>query len=265
MTPTEVLEPFNGENLTGFAKWLQSTGVDDPQDDYRMTDGMLHLGGRGMGYLATNQSYQNYHLSVEYKWGDRTDGSKYVRNSGILLHAVGPPGNARGIWMASIECQLAQGCEGDIICIQGKDTSGGPLAVSVTSDTHRGTDDRLRWLPGGDRTIFLTQQLWWSHHQVGFEERLDTRGDRDVASPLGQWTKVECICRGSRITIKINNVVVNECYNVHPSGGRILFENEKNEIFFRNMLIRPLEETTGDAGDHDAPKNSTPTQGTTHE
>ena len=70
-----------------------------------------------MGYLATNESYRDYHLSIEYNWGDRTDGSPFVRNSGILLHATGKHGNAKGVWMASVECQLAQGCEGDSIVI----------------------------------------------------------------------------------------------------------------------------------------------------
>ena len=37
-----------------------------------------------MGYLATNESYRDYHLSIEYNWGDRTDGSPFVRNSAIL-------------------------------------------------------------------------------------------------------------------------------------------------------------------------------------
>jgi len=33
---------------------------------------------------------------------------------------------------------------------------------------------------------------------------------------------------------------VDACYNVFPAGGRILLENEKNEIYFRNFEIRPL-------------------------
>ncbi len=76
---------------------------------------------------------------------------------------------------------------------------------------------------------------------MGFKELLDTRGKDDVASPLGEWTKVECICRGNRITVKINGETVNECYNVFPAGGKILLENEKNEITFRNFEIKPLK------------------------
>lgn len=236
----KIIRPFNGYDLTGFTKWLQATEHEDPQSDYRVTDGTIHLGGRGMGYLATADSYRDYHLSVEYKWGERTDGSKYVRNSGILLHATGPPGNARGIWMASVECQLAQGCEGDLIVIRGEDKKGKVIPVTLTSDTTTAKDGRTRWQRGGTKTPYSGKQFWWSKHESGFQELLDTRGKDDVASPLGEWTKVECICDGSRITIKINGTTVNECYDVFPTAGKILLENEKNEIYFRNLEIRPL-------------------------
>ena len=42
------------------------------------------------------------------------------------------------------------------------------------------------------------------------------------------------------ITIKINGTVVNQCFDVYPTAGKILLENEKNEIFFRNIEIRPI-------------------------
>ena len=235
-----IIRPFNGHDLSGFTTWLQETKHEDPQSDYRVTDGMIHIGGRGMGYLATVDDYQDYHLSVEFKWGDRTDGSKYVRNSGILLHATGPPGNARGIWMASIECQLAQGCEGDLIVIKGAESNGNAIPVTITSDTKTASDGRTRWQRGGVKTVYSGKQFWWSNHQAGFQELLDSRGKDDVASPLGEWTKVECICAGNRITIKMNGTIVNECYDVFPTAGKILLENEKNEIFFRNIQIRPL-------------------------
>ena len=237
----KIIRPFNGHDLSGFTKWLQDTKYEDPQSDYRVADGMIHIGGRGMGYVATIDSYRDYHLSVEYKWGKRTDGSKYVRNSGILLHATGPHGNARGIWMASIECQLAQGCEGDIIVIRGKDKDDTVIPVTVTSDTRIADDGRTRWQKGGTKAVYSGKQFWWSNHSAGFKELLDTRGKNDVANPLGEWTKVECICHGGTITIKINGTTVNECYDVFPTAGHILLENERNEIYFRNLEIRPLE------------------------
>ena len=240
--PSErVIRPFNGKDLSGFTTWLQQSGHADPQVDYSVQHGMIHIAGKGMGYLATVDSYKNYHFSIEYKWGKRADGSKNVANSGILLHAVGPDGNAKGIWMASVECQLAQGCEGDLIVIRGKGKDGEVIPVTITSDTVTASDGRTRWHRGGQKTVYSDRQFWWSKHEIGFQELLDTRGRDDVASPLGEWTKVECICEGSRITIKINGQTVNQCYDVYPTAGKILLENEKNEIYFRNLEIRPLD------------------------
>jgi hypothetical protein len=57
---------------------------------------------------------------------------------------------------------------------------------------------------------------------------------------VGEWTKVECLCSGSRITVKINGETVNECRDVSPAGGHILLQSEGDEVFFRNLEIRPL-------------------------
>ena len=237
----EKIVLFNGHNLDGFTTWLQSTGCDDPDEEYSVADGTIHIAGRGMGYLATKKSYRDYHLSVEYRWGKRVDGSGFVRNSGILLHATGPDGNAEGIWQASIECQLAQGCEGDLIVIRGKDRKDHEIPVTLTSNTRVAEDGRTRWQPDGKKTVYAGKQFWWSKHEVGFAEALDTRGKQDPASRLGEWTRVDCICRADTITIKINGKTVNRCYDVYPSAGRILLENEKNEIYFRNFELSPLD------------------------
>ncbi len=235
----ESIPLFNGKNLDGWETWLKGSGHKDPKNAFSVKDGVIHISGEGRGYLATKKSYANYHLSVEYKWGKRTDGSGYVRNSGILLHGVGPHGRARGVWMSSLECQLAQGCEGDFILIRGNDEKGKRVNSTITADITRGPDKRLRWDPkNGKRTRYSGRQFWWNRHQVGFKEKLDTRGKNDVASPLGKWTKVECICKGDRVTIKINGVVVNQCYDVKPSQGKILLQNEGNEIYFRNVHLK---------------------------
>ena len=169
----EVIRPFNGKDLSGFTAWLRTSDRNETETNYSVVDGTIHISGEGMGYLATVESYKNYHLSIEYKWGKRTDGSKYVRNSGILLHATGPEGNARGVWMASIEVQLAQGCEGDLIVIRGKDGKGDLIPVDITSDTVKAADGRTRWKKGGKKTPYSGKQFWWSKHQVGFKELLE--------------------------------------------------------------------------------------------
>src|SRR5437588_12265744 len=119
VTPKEVIRLFNGKDLTGLTTWLKDTKREDPRKVFRVTDGQLHITGDGFGYVATDKEYRDYHLVVEYRWGKKTDGGKFVRNSGVLLHGVGPDGGANGTWMSCIERHPAQACVGQLIPIPG--------------------------------------------------------------------------------------------------------------------------------------------------
>ena len=66
------------------------------------------------------------------------------------------------------------------------------------------------------------------------------RGRWDVESPLGEWTREECICSGSRIRVLVNGQPVNECYDVSPAAGKILLQSEGFEIWFRKFELHPL-------------------------
>ena len=236
-----VIKLFNGKDLTGLYTWLKEDGRNDPQQAFTVHDGMIHVSGEGRGYVATEPAHRDYHLIVEYKWGERVDGSGYVRNAGVLLHGTGPDGSHRsGTWMASLECQLAQGCEGDLIVIRGKDEDGEVIPIDITCETTIAADGKTRWKKGGNKVKYSGRQFWWSKHEPFFKEKLDTRGKDDVASPLGQWTKVECICNGDRVTVKINGVTVNEAINAWPTSGKILLQNEGSEIYYRRLELHPL-------------------------
>jgi len=239
IVPKKVIRPFETGDLSKLDTWLKDTGHKDPDNVFSLKDGVLHVTGYGAGYVATKQSYKDYHLTLEYKWGKKTNGGKYVRNSGILLHGNGDHGASRGVWMSSLEVQLAQGCEGDFIVIRGK---GGPK-VDITCKTRIAEDKRTRWDPNGKPTRYSGRQFWWNNHQPFFKELLDTKGKDDVASPLDEWTKVECVCKGDVVSIFINGVKVNEAYDVFPQSGKILLQNETHEVYFRNFAIHPLKKT----------------------
>src|SRR5690349_297334 len=59
---------FNGRNLDGWYTILKDKNM--PADSvFTVDDGMLHVSGRTFGYVCTNQSYKNFHLVLEFKWG----------------------------------------------------------------------------------------------------------------------------------------------------------------------------------------------------
>jgi hypothetical protein len=236
ITPRETIKLFNGKDLTGFYTWLRDTKTEDPKKVYSVVDGAIRIAGMPMGYLATKDAYENYRLTAEFKWGKEVYGAKGVRNSGLLLHMNG----VDNVWPASIECQLAQGCVGDFIAIRGKDAKGEAIATRFMGEVELGPDKRPRWKKGGTAREFPKGQMWWSLHEPFFKEDIDTRGKQDVDSPLGEWTKMECICDGKRITIRVNGTTVNECYDAFPSAGRILLQSEGFEIWFRNVELHPI-------------------------
>ena len=135
---------------------------------FRVQDSLLRISGEGDGYIGTRGTYRDYHLIVEYKWGKRTDGGKFVRNSGILLHATGPDGGAGGTWMSSIECQLAQGCVGDLIPIRGQDEAGGDIPVRRQPQT-LGRAVQATWTHGARS---------WRHDRRQAARRRDRDGSR---------------------------------------------------------------------------------------
>jgi hypothetical protein len=241
IAPRETLTLFNGKDLSGLTPWLKESKREDPKKVFRVTDGQLHITGEGFGYLATEKSYRDYRVEVEYKWGKRTDGGKYVRNSGILLNAIGPDGGANGTWMSCIECQLAQGCVGDLIVIRGNDNKGEIVPVQIASDIAIGPDKRPRWKEGGEKQIFTNRQLWWNKHDPDFKELLDTHGKDDVESTLGEWTKVVCVCEGSTITVFVNGTKVNHAYDVFPAAGKLLLQVEGFELFVRKFEVGPAK------------------------
>ena len=95
---TKGIALFNGKDLAGFYTWLVDTKREDPRHVFTVTNGMIHISGEGLGYLATESEYRNYHLSIEFKWGTESrswgDRAGKARDSGILLHAIGPDGNS---------------------------------------------------------------------------------------------------------------------------------------------------------------------------
>src|SRR5262249_3687712 len=96
---------FNGKDLTGFYAYTREHKLDDPNKVFTVQDGMIRISGEEYGAITTRQSFGNYHLIAEWKWGDETWGARKekTRDSGILLHCVGPDGAAGGQWMQSIE------------------------------------------------------------------------------------------------------------------------------------------------------------------
>ncbi len=215
---------------------------------FSVVDGELRISGEGLGYLATRRSFRDYRLVVEYRWGDRNHGERAgkARDSGIFLHARGPHGNSfdgGGAFMAAIECQVMEGCVGDLMLIRGRGEDGEWLPLRLTTDVGEERDAAgwPYWRPDGEPfTLERWGRINWRAKDRAWQDRLGFRGARDPDSPAREWTRIECVCRGDRILIRVNGELVVTARDVHPTSGKILLQCEGSEIFFRRVVVERL-------------------------
>ena len=251
ITPTRTIALFNGTNLAGFTTWLVDTKRSDPRGVFSVTNGMIRLSGDGLGYLATEREFRNYHLVAEFRWGrtNWTWGNRVgaARDSGIFLHSTGPDGNShdgKGAFKAAIECQVMQGSVGDFLLIRGKADDGKLIAPRVTVEASaEGDDDGWPWWRhrGQRKVIERWGRVNWFDKDRLWKDVTDFRGARDVEGALDEWTRVECVCDGGTIQVRVNGTIVNEASDVYPDRGQILLQCEGSEVFYRRVEVTPLQ------------------------
>ncbi len=103
---------FNKKDLSNFYIFLKGRQLnEDPKKVFTVENGELRVTGEEWGSLTTEQEYENYHLIVEYKWGEKTFAPQEdkARDSGIWIHSVGKDGAPDGAWMDGIEINLIEG------------------------------------------------------------------------------------------------------------------------------------------------------------
>ncbi|QDT31925.1 3-keto-disaccharide hydrolase [Thalassoglobus polymorphus] len=244
ISPTDgPIKIFNGRNLEGMYTWIRGSDYADPKKIFTVKDGMIHISGDGYGGLITNESYRDYHLILEFKWGKKTWGNRVdrTRDSGLLVHCWGPDGGLSNTWMASIEAQIIEGGVGDILVLSGSDpVTGQAYPVSLTAEITKDRDGEKVWKKGGERTTLSRGRINWYGRDVDWVDKIDFRGKDDVESPFGEWTRMEVIADGGHLLYKVNGVVVNEGFEAKPDFGKLLLQTEQAEMFVRRYELWPI-------------------------
>jgi lysophospholipase L1-like esterase len=210
---------FNGKDLEGWSIFLRHADKSDPRADpkqvFQVEDGVIHISGEEFGYIITDKEFDNYRFSVEFKWGEKKwpprEKPETRRDSGILYHCVGPD----KVWPKSIECQVQEHDCGDFFLVGG-------TSILHDGETYPGVSkgEPKKKLPG--RIV----------------------KSKDTEKPRGEWNTVEVICEGGKATHIVNGEVVNEGTNASVTRGKILLQSEGAEVYYRNILLRPLGQTT---------------------
>jgi hypothetical protein len=249
--PQRTIHLFEGRSLEAFYTWLVDSHREDPLRVFTVVDQVdgapaLRLSGERWGGLVTRESYRDYRLVAEFRWGLLTWGERRsaARDSGILIHCQGPDGNTaadgNGPWMRSLEAQIIEGGIGDFILVAGFDADGRKLAPRLTARTTFDRDGEPVFDPRGEERPFEGVRVNWSGRDVDWADRIGFRGRQDVESRYGEWTRLEVIAEGDRVRNLVNGTMVNEASRSSLTEGRILVQSEGAEIYFRRLDLEPL-------------------------
>jgi len=192
----------------------------------------LRISGECFGGISTQQEYDNYHLTLEFKWGNakwppRQDRK---RDSGICYHAVGPHGVDAKSWMRSQEFQIQEGDCGDYWGV-----AGGVFDVPARQDSNKYIYD-----PKGTLLTFKDK---------GPQGRQCIK-DPDNEKPTGEWNTVEIYCHGDTSVHVVNGVVCMVLYHSRQQDdgkespltkGKLQLQSEGAEVFYRNMMLERID------------------------
>jgi hypothetical protein len=250
--PTKVVQLFNGKDLSGFYTWLPRSGREDPDGVFTVADQIdgapaIRVSGQHLGGLVTREEFADYHLVVEFRWGLITwgDRKERARDSGVLVHCQPPDGSmekdSKGAWMASVEAQIIEGGTGDFILVRGFDRDGMPIHPRLTVTAGKDRDGENVHDPKAEPRELDGGRINWHGRDPDWKDVLGFRGKDDVESPAGEWTRLDVICDGDRIANVVNGKVVNAGTRSSLTRGRIMFQSELAEIYFRKIELRPIE------------------------
>lgn len=227
---------FDGRSLDGWTVWQEGSGTSDAHNAVAIHGGMLHFLGpefdgpdqASFGHLATTREFADYHLRLEFRWGERRFAPRDLqrRNSGILYHMS--PERDR-LFPDCVEFQVQEGDVGAAVMVntralQGPLLGGTPLWPNYFPGLP--TDYQKQIVAGG-----IARQ--W-HPQSGPYER------------LGAWNTLDLYAFGDQAAHLVNGRIVNTLFKIidrtdaAKTKGRIALEFEAAEISFRNIMIRDL-------------------------
>jgi hypothetical protein len=250
-----LIRLFNGKDLTGFytnlgppkegAKPLGKNK--DTEKVFTVVDGELRISGKVYGALLTEKEYDNYHLTAEYKWGTKIwpPNEEKARRGGILLHCTGPDDAINDAYPRTLKCLLNQGAAGDFTLAKAPTGSKIKVSFSVETDIIDRKDGATvkkdyRYRPGAPLTPLTSGSVRRLDCEPVWQDSKDAKLTQKVENPVGQWNKIECICQGDKVTIRINDKTVNVASKMTPTKGKIGFQSLGAEIAMRNILLRPL-------------------------
>lgn len=246
---------FNGANLDGLYVQLRGKAKnEDPERLVQAVGGELHFykdavanSQQPFGYVATQAEYSDYHLRLEFKWGEKkfAPRAKAKRDSGLLYHVTGE----EKVWPVSVEYQIQEGDVGDVW------TVSTTVAATVNpATTNLITTIRTNRTTGVVRTNRDAQPVFLSPDKGGVpfvQGGADTslRIARETLNERDGWNVCEVIVTNGTAIHILNGKTINWCRDFRQMvagewqplrKGKIALQLEGSEVIYRNLAIREI-------------------------
>jgi putative membrane-bound dehydrogenase-like protein len=113
VVPTEPISLLDESSFAFFLNPEHSL-TDKHAEAWSFSDNQLHVTGKGWGALVTHKSYHDYHLVLDYKWGEHSYGERAdrARSSGLLIHGQAQEANINENNLNGIQILLTEGASG---------------------------------------------------------------------------------------------------------------------------------------------------------
>lgn len=196
-----TIDLFNGKNLDGWSHVLVDKTL-SKEDVWSVQDGILICKGQPLGYLHTQESYQDYTLSFEWRWAPGTEPT----NSGALLRIAAEPAS---FLPKCVEAQMQHGKAGDLYGFYGANLSGDA--------------DRYKEI---------------ENEKIGkFKAVVRLKG---TEKPAGEWNQYKIKVQGDQVEVHLNDELVNRANGLDVLAGPIGLQSEGSEIHFRNIKLSKI-------------------------
>lgn len=254
---------WNGKDLDGWTTWMQrpeptsnvpglAKGANgrytepigsgrDPLEVFTVAQNVdgrpaIRISGECFGELRTTRTFENYHLKLEFKWGEKKwpprDAPATRRDSGLLYHVHAAPGAEGRTWARSIELQIQERDVGDLYAV------GTAIAV------------RAKVRPGSQPAEYLYDPTggWTYFSQIAGQTGRCIK-QPDAEHPTGEWNTVELVCFGQDCIHIVNGKVVMRLYAptridgalpMPVTSGAIILQSEGAEVFYRDVTLRSV-------------------------
>ena len=198
---------------------------------------VLKVSGQIYGAVTTKKEYENYHLSLMFKWGENKFEPRLndPMDSGILYHAIGEQGAFWNCWMQSQEFQIQEEDCGDYYTIAGT----GADIKAIKKENLDSDWDIFIYNPNSEYKRFKTGEDGRCRKSVNYGK-------------LEGWNQIDLVCLGDKAYHIVNgkialvvekSVTYGEDDIAKPlTKGKIQLQSEGAEVYYKNIKIRSVSE-----------------------